>query len=134
MISHQHFPAEGVTESEVVAFTLDENTFNRGLHQSASFRQFVFTNLGQRLTDVLVRIDQAYSPAVDQTLANILLQLNQLHSPVIKTHQDLAAEMGMARETISRHLKCFEKQGWIHLGRNTIELINVDALNKLASE
>ncbi|MEE9354899.1 MAG: Crp/Fnr family transcriptional regulator [Methylococcaceae bacterium] len=133
MISQQRFPAEGITETEVVAFTLNERVFNRYLNESAPFRQFIFQNLGQRLTDVLTRIDQIYSPAVDQTLAGILLKLNQHNAPIVKTHQDLAVEMGMARETISRHLKRFEKNGWIRLGRNTIEINVIDALLKLSS-
>jgi CRP/FNR family transcriptional regulator len=133
MISQQRFPAEGITESEVVVFTLNERIFNRCLDESAEFRRFVFNNLGQRLTDVLMRIDQIYSPAVDQTLAQILIRLNQLAVPIVITHQDLAVEMGMARETISRHLKRFEKHGWIQLGRSTIEIKNLDELVKLSN-
>ena len=132
MISQQRFPAEGITESEVIAFTLNETIFNHYLDQSALFRRFVFQNLGQRLTDVLIRIDQIYSPAVDQTLAGILIRLNRLNTPIVKTHQDLAVEMGLARETISRHLKRLEKYGWIQLGRNTIKIIDADALIKLS--
>lgn len=133
MISQQRFPAEGITESEVVAFTLNENTFNHYLDQSAVFRRFVFQNMGQRLTDVLIRIDQIYSPAVDQTLAGILIRLNQLNSPIVTTHQNLAVEMGLARETISRHLKRFEKHNWIRLGRNTIEIREMSALIQLSA-
>ncbi|HFD12051.1 MAG TPA: Crp/Fnr family transcriptional regulator [Crenotrichaceae bacterium] len=132
LISHQRFPAEAITESEVVAFTLNESIFNHYLNHSSVFRRFVFQNLGQRLADVLKRIDQMCSPAVDQTLAGILLKFNQLNAPIVKTHQDIAVEMGMARETISRHLKCFENQGWVKLARNTIIIRDADALSKLS--
>ena len=131
MISQQHFPAEGVTESEVIAFTLNDSAFNHHLNQTPAFRRFVFQNLGQRFTEILTRIDQICSPAVDQTLAAILLKLNQEQQPIVITHQDLAIEMGMARETISRHLKRFEKHGWIQLGRNTIVIKHAEELLKL---
>lgn len=131
LLSQQPFPAEGITETNVVAFTLNERSFNRYLDQSPPFRRFVFQNLGQRFADVLSRIEQIYSPAIDQKLAEILLNLDENSGPIMKTHQDLAIEMGAARETISRHLKRFETHGWVQLHRNAIEIKNKDALGKL---
>jgi CRP/FNR family transcriptional regulator len=48
------------------------------------------------------------------------------------THQDLAAEMGSAREVISRQLKEFERRGWLTLQRGSIELTNTRELETLA--
>ena len=42
---------------------------------------------------------------------------------VLATHQQIAQEMGSAREVISRILKKLENEGKIQLGRNEIRLI-----------
>jgi CRP/FNR family transcriptional regulator len=44
------------------------------------------------------------------------LKSNELHT----THQEIANELGTAREVISRLLKQLENKKWIELGRNVI--------------
>ena len=48
------------------------------------------------------------------------------------THQDIAAELGTAREVVSRQLKEFERRGWLKLTRGQIQIINRDALSQVA--
>jgi CRP/FNR family transcriptional regulator len=48
------------------------------------------------------------------------------------THHELAIELGSAREVVSRHLKRFEKYGWLNLNRGTIEIINRSALENMS--
>jgi CRP/FNR family transcriptional regulator len=60
----------------------------------------------------------------------LLLSYNQTTLNI--THHELAAELGTAREVVSRHLKYFEKQGWLQLNRGVIEIANLHALKKLS--
>jgi len=53
------------------------------------------------------------------------------NSPVAVTHQALALELGTAREVVSRHLKQFEANGWVQLGRGTIQVREPGALKQL---
>ena len=48
------------------------------------------------------------------------------------THAQLAAELGTAREVISRQLAEFQRRGWIAQGRGTVEILDCDGLRKLA--
>ncbi len=48
------------------------------------------------------------------------------------THQQLAAELGSAREVISRQLKEFERRGWVNLSRGSVEIEDAGALEALA--
>jgi CRP/FNR family transcriptional regulator len=50
------------------------------------------------------------------------------------THQELAAELGSAREVISRQLKEFERRGWIRLGRGQLQLLDAAALQQLTGK
>ena len=48
------------------------------------------------------------------------------------THHELAAELGTAREVVSRHLKRFESYGWLRLNRGIVEIINREALENIS--
>ena len=69
---------------------------------------------------------------IEQRLAETLLSGGE--STVRKTHQELASELGSAREVVSRHLKRFESYDWVKLGRGTVEIIDCQALSRLAKQ
>ena len=48
------------------------------------------------------------------------------------THQQLASELGTAREVISRQLNEFQRRGWIEQARGRIRLTDTAALQALA--
>ena len=125
------YPAEGVTQTWVTAFVVASGDFHRALDHSPGFRKFVFTNFGQRLAEVIARLEQvAFSP-IDNRLAAALLRDGAPGRPLQTTHQALAAELGTAREVVSRHLKRFEARGWVALGRGTITVKDPAALERL---
>ena len=132
LLGRTSYPAEGITETMVTALALSAGDFDRGLDSSPAFRRLVFGNLGDRLTDVIVRMEQVAFGPIDGRLADSLLKLAAQTNPVQLTHQALALELGSAREVVSRHLKRFEDQGWVRLGRGSIELLNPSALRELS--
>ena len=132
LLGAAHYPAEGITETEVTAVALPAAVFNKALDVSSAFRQRVFGNLGQRLAEVIVRMEQVAFAPLDRRLAEALLSLSEDGHTLAITHQALAVELGSAREVVSRHLKRFEEQGWVRLGRNSIEVLDRPALQRLA--
>jgi len=48
------------------------------------------------------------------------------------THEQLAVELGTAREVVSRHLKRFEQAGWLRLNRGRIDVCDPEALASLS--
>lgn len=125
------YPAEGITESPVLAFAISSIAFHRCLEQSAFFREFVFKNFANRLATVILRMEEVVFDTIDRRLSRLLLTYKQ--STLNITHQELAAELGTAREVVSRHLKNFEKCGWLRLNRGIIEIINPNALAQLTA-
>ncbi|MBI5463299.1 MAG: Crp/Fnr family transcriptional regulator [Gammaproteobacteria bacterium] len=132
LLGTARYPAEGITETAVTAYALSIADFNRGLDDSASFRRFVFGNLGQRLADVIARMEEIAFAPIDARLAGALLRLVDAQGQVAITHQTLAVELGSAREVVSRHLKRFADNGWVQLGRASIEVTDRAALDALA--
>jgi CRP/FNR family transcriptional regulator, anaerobic regulatory protein len=132
LISGEAYPAEGVTEIETTGLLVPQAIFDTALEHSAAFRRFVFANQGRRLSDLIQRIEDVAFGRVDVRLARHLLDRGRHHgSTITATHQQLAGELGTAREVISRQLKTFEKQGWIRVLRGSVEVLQPQALARL---
>jgi len=132
LLANNTYPAEGVTETDIEALVIPVNEFNQGLANSNSFRQFVFNTYGQRLCEVICLVNDVSFNRIDIRLAKQLLSHADYQLKVNKTHQELATELGSAREVISRQLKVFSNKNWLLLGRGKIEITSEKALESLA--
>lgn len=129
LLGKKPYPAEGTTEQPVTAFVIDQSSFQKTLEHSDDFRGFVFENFSTRLSTVITRMEEVVFEAVERRLAKVLLENSQ--ETLEKTHQELAAELGSAREVISRHLKRFERYGWIKMQRGSIRVLDAKALQRV---
>lgn len=86
------------------------------------WKDFVSSTYQHRFQEMLTVLDAVAFKRMDERLMNYIvkkmkqLKSNELHT----THQEIANELGTAREVISRLLKQLEKKKWIELGRNVI--------------
>lgn len=129
LLGNERYPAEGITEDKVKAFLFTAKDFQQAIHHSLFFRNFVFNNFAHRLANIIARMEDVVFGAIDKRLANVLL--TSASKTVKKTHQELASELGTAREVVSRHLKRFEAYGWVELARGIITVTDVDSLTDL---
>lgn len=134
LLGQASYSAEGVTESEVQAALLPAGTFQALLAQSAVFREFVFSTWSERLSGLLALVEEVAFGRVDVRLAHWLLEHRSASGQVRSTHQELAVELGTAREVVSRQLKEFERRGWVELHRGWIEVKEGGALRELANK
>ncbi|RMC98806.1 Crp/Fnr family transcriptional regulator [Aquitalea palustris] len=134
LMSGTDYDAEGVAETAIAAQALPIPAFRQLLATSAAFRDFVFRAYGSRIADLLLLIEEVSFGRIDQRLAACLLQRARGQSALSLTHQEVAAELGSAREVISRQLKDFERRGWIQLGRGQLQLLDSGALQQLAGK
>jgi len=94
------------------------------------FRRFVLSVFADRLADLMALAEAVAFQRLDQRLASALLG----HGPAMSvTHQDLADELGTVREIVTRLLRRFERDGWLRLGRERIELLDAQALRAMAA-
>ncbi len=131
LLGNAHYPTFAETETEVEALSLSRQMFSQALDQSNVFRKFVFDGLGQRLADVMHRLETVNFTSIDSRLANTLLSRGQDSSRIEVTHELLAEEIGTAREVVSRHLKKMETKGLLKLERGSIVLQNIEILDSL---
>lgn len=132
LISHEAYPAEGITEIDTLALVIPRPVFEEGLAHSPVFRKFVFSNQGRRLGDLIQRVEDIAFGRLDERLARFLSERSeQGGKAVTATHQELASELGTAREVVSRQLKVFERNGWIETRRGSVAVVDIDALNEV---
>ncbi len=89
-----------------------------------SWRGFVQQLYYQRLDVLLDLVDAIAFRQVDERLLDKLREFASKHGNAIPlTHQKLAAEIGSAREVVSRLLKQLEIQGIVKLDRGTVHIL-----------
>lgn len=132
LLSRENYPAEAITESGVSALAISAPSFQAAMENSSWFRKFVFDGFSARLTSVIQKIEDLAFTSIDKRLAILLLRLDGQGVEQV-THQDMAVELGTAREVVSRHLKRLEADGVVSLGRSRVTVTNRRRLQALAA-
>ena len=132
LLGEEAYATEGVVERETRAIVVPAALFKSLLARSGPFRDFVFRGFGRRVSDILAKMEAAVFLPIDARLAEALIA-RAVNGRVTLTHGALAADLGSAREVISRHLKAFEQQGLVRLSRGAIDLVNRTGLERVAS-
>ena len=132
LFSNSRYPAEGVTESGVTALAIPAREFNDAVQSLDAFRQFVFATFGDHLGSLITLVEAIAFGRLDSRLAAHLVRHAGPGDELRITHQELATELGTAREVISRQLKDLEGQGLVSLSRGGIRLLDRDVLTRLA--
>lgn len=133
LLAYEDYSAEGIAETDVKAVAVPRSVFDQLIAESDVFRRFVFSAYSRRITDLFFIIEEVAFQRMDIRLAHKILELPGENDTLYKTHQQLAAELGTAREVISRLLQEFQRRQWIEIGRGEIRIKNRDALSKLAA-
>jgi len=131
MLADDMYHAAAITETTTKIMLISKDCFQKALVHSDAFRRYVFVSVEKGMHDLLSLIEDVAFGAVDRRLARCLLANQDDMAIVPMTHQELAIDLGTAREVVSRALKKFEKQGWIHLHRGWLEVVNEKELNNL---
>ncbi len=124
LLGRTPYPAEAVAEEDTRAKAIPSNEFDRLVSESEAFRRFVFSSFSSRLNEIMQRFEELVLASVDKRLVRALLLRADENGVIKGTHEDLALDVGTAREVISRHLKLLENRGAIRLGRGRIDILN----------
>jgi CRP/FNR family transcriptional regulator len=136
ILSDSTVPAMARVEEDVEAIVVPAATFRRWIAQHESLRTFVFRMFAGRLTEVMSLVEEVAFRRMDQRLARRLAELFEREgagASIETTHAELAADLGTAREVVSRLLKDFERLGAIQLSRGRILVQNGALLGEFAS-
>lgn len=125
----QPLSAFGVTTKHSDFLLIKPDLFKRWI-ETPAFRNDILGLFAERMADLTGLIDAVAFHKLDRRLAGALLGRGQ---QLNLTHQALADELGTVREIVTRLLRRFEREGWVALGREQIQIVNSVALRALVS-
>jgi len=136
LLGDSRYFAQAITESPVELILLTRDNFDKQLRASAEFRDFVFSGFHERFADLMGRTAELVSSTIDQRLAAALLaecDAPESDQQIELTHQQLAIDIGSAREVVSRRLASFDNRGIIERNRGSIKILDAEKLRLILS-
>jgi CRP/FNR family transcriptional regulator len=114
-----------VTEENTIALLLPMESVKKWIRVFPSINSLFFQQYNQRYSELLDTISQLLHKKLDQRLFNYLKEKSTLtqRNPIKMSHRQIAAELGTAREVISRVMKKLETEGKVKQLSNSIEII-----------
>lgn len=89
-----------------------------------SWQRFVLQSYSRRMNELIQTVDQVAFHQLDVRLEDYIQKRASLREDltVYATHRDIANDLNVSREAVSRLLKVLEKRGMVSLGRNLVKL------------
>lgn len=132
LLSGDKYCAEAHTETEVKAYVVPLSSFEEQMNSSEDFRRLVFSSFSARLSSMMGKIEEIAAVSIDARLASRLLEMRSSHPMIHVTHEQLAVDLGTAREVVSRRLAQWEKNGLIKRARGSLRLLNIGQIESMA--
>ncbi|WP_147535834.1 Crp/Fnr family transcriptional regulator [Bacillus marasmi] len=128
-LSEQTFPAHVVASKSCKLFLVERKLLIKWMNKYPSFQKLINQTTANRFNHVMGLFDDLCFRRIDERVAEYLLEkLPYDQSTLYMTHEELAAELGTAREVISRLMKQFEKNDIIRLARGKIMMYDREKL------
>jgi CRP/FNR family transcriptional regulator len=122
ILSGRTYPANAVAITNVDMLLILSSAFRRLVDEQQAMRDFVFTLLSLRLSEVMELVEEVAFGRMDQRLMEYLVEKSE-NNVLGTTHQKIANDLGTSREVVSRLLKDFERKQEVRLSRNSITLL-----------
>lgn len=116
-----------VTEEDTTALLLPADKVRQWIRQYPDINSLFFQQYNLRYTDLLSTIHQLLFDRMDKRVLDYLVNKVRLtgRNPVKISHREIAADLGTAREVVTRLLKKLEAEGTIHQEANSIEVLEL---------
>ena len=107
--------------------------FRRLTEENVSIRCFLYEMAAERFSEVLWIMQQILFMGFDRRLALFLLEAGRREGPQLRlTHEQIARDLGSAREVVTRMLRRFSQEGLVELGRGSVTVKDPEGLRRLA--
>lgn len=117
------YPVSAVTEHDTLLVVIPVDVFRRLFEAATPVREFVFSAMAAKFYAVLGLVENITFKRTNERLLDLLISKTGGGAyPLYATHESVAAELGTAREVVSRLLKEYEQAGMLTLQRGKITL------------
>jgi len=116
---------KAIVEEDVELLLIPTDKAAKWIKEFPEWTDFIFNLYQKRFEELLEVVNSVAFQKVDARLIHLLNQKSSLFQTkeIAVTHQQLADELGITREAVSRVLKQMENEKLISLSRNKISLL-----------
>lgn len=114
-------PVNAIAVTDVKSLIISADDFRHLVASYEEMRTFVYMSITDRLTSILELLGEVVFDKMDRRLFDYLVEKSE-NGVLTLTHQQIANDLGTAREVVSRLLKDFELKGKLSLSRCHIQL------------
>ena len=120
--------ASAMARGEVCAALIAADRFRELSKDMAEVTEWLLDETSGRYAEIIGLLNNLATQSIDQRLAHYLIdnsvEAGNQEVLVVATHDEVARDLGTAREVISRRLNALEKEGSISLGRGRIAVVD----------
>ena len=112
---------EAEDDSTIIAIPI--HYMDEWMSRYTSWKNFVMSTYDRKILDLVKVVDSIAFKNLDERLTEYLqkrVAANNNNRVISATHQEIASELNVTREAVSRLLKSLEKTGMVKLGRNQL--------------
>jgi CRP/FNR family transcriptional regulator len=124
--------ATGQAEVTTEAVVIPASVLRELVIGSDPMRRYIFETVTRGLVEVTTLLEDVAFRTMESRLAALLLKHFATADVIAMRHEDIAAELGTAREVVSRLLEDYERKGAINLSRGRVEMHDEAVLRELA--
>lgn len=132
LINDEAYSFIATADSDGWFYWADKEQFKHWMSSSTQFHQWVLNDIGSRFKQVVDRFARHAFLPLDARLAGLLIEKMGAQQTVQCKQSEMAAELGTAREIVSRCLSRWQKQGLLETHRGEVKIIRIEALVDLA--
>lgn len=124
-IHNETSKVKAVVEEDAEILFIPVDKASEWVKKFPEWSDFIFRLYHKRFEELLAAVNAIAFQKLDSRLLQLLKQKSELYKSkeISITHQQLADELGTAREAVSRVIKQMENEGLVKLARNKITLL-----------
>lgn len=136
MMNNIVFDIQVAAEEESLLVVIPPEYFEELARRHPSVEKFRTDIISMRFSEVMWLVEQILFRRMDQRIAGFLTEMSNItESDVITlSHQEIADNLGTAREVVSRILKYLESDGLIEVSRKEIKILSLQGLEDMAQD
>ncbi len=122
-------------EKDTEFYLIPTEVYKEVMEESAPLSNFTNEIMATRFSEVMWLMEQVMWKSFDKRLAGFLLEEAAIeeNSSLKLTHEAIGNHMGNPREVVTRMLKYFQNEGMVKLSRGSIEITDIDKLQKISN-
>lgn len=134
MIRSIRFDISIEAEKDSSLWIIPAEIYHRMMEESAALSNFTNELMASRFSEVMWLMEQILWHSMDKRLAGYILEQSSLEGKdtLTVTHEQIARDLGTAREVITRMLRYFKNEGYVQLSRGIVEITDRDKLSEIA--